>query len=61
MKRIFTVLLLIFGFVLTLLGLLFKLESWELANEMLITGVAMGVTAGILLFSKAFSVLKSQV
>jgi|GEM_PF-2897485 len=61
MKRIFSLLLLILGFVLTLLGLLFKLESWELANEMLITGIAMCVTAGILLFSKTFSAIKSQV
>ena len=61
MKRIFGLLLLILGSILTLLGLLFKLESWELANEMLISGIVMCVTAGILLFSKTFSAMKSQV
>ena len=61
MKRIFGLLLLILGFILTLVGLLFKLESWELANEILLTGLAVCVTSGILLYFKAFSALKSQV
>jgi hypothetical protein len=55
MKRIFGVLLLIIGSVLSFLGMLFKLESWELANEMLLLGVVLGVVGGIMLFSKAIS------
>lgn len=55
MKRIFGVLLLVIGIVLTLLGMLFKLESWELASELLISGLVLTLVGGLMLFFKAFS------
>jgi len=39
MKLKFALLIFIAGFFLTLFGLLFKLESWELATEMLVAGL----------------------
>ena len=44
MKLFFAILIFIFGFFLTLLGLLFKLESWANATEMLILGLLLGLS-----------------
>lgn len=54
-------LLLLLGIVLTLLGLLFKLESWEMANEMLVSGLVISLVVGVMLFSRAFSKMGSGV
>jgi len=39
MKLKFALLIFISGFFLTIFGLLFKLESWEMASEMLVAGL----------------------
>lgn len=44
--------LFIFGFILTVIGALFKLESWPYASELLIIGLPLKVLAMFLLIVK---------
>jgi hypothetical protein len=52
MKMKHALLIFLSGFIVTALGALFKLESWEYASELLIVGLSLKFTGGILMLYK---------
>ncbi|MFN0035496.1 MAG: hypothetical protein ACKVUS_10525 [Saprospiraceae bacterium] len=52
MKLKYALLIFLAGFILIVLGMLFKLESWEFASELLIAGLILKFIGGILLIYK---------
>lgn len=58
MKIKHTLLILGIGFMLIIIGALFKIMHWALDNELLILGMFLKVTGGILLLYKLFTLPK---
>ena len=52
MKLKYILVLFILGFLVTVLGALFKLESWPYASELLMIGLPLKALAGLLLIVK---------
>ena len=55
MKLKHALLIFLAGFVVTTLGALFKLESWEFASELLIVGLSLKLIGGIRFFDECFA------